>query len=180
MELALVENLQREDLNPIEEAEAFHRLAGDFGLTQEQIADRVGKQRSTVANRIRLLELEPEIQDHVRQGRMSAGHARALLAISNGKERQELAGRCIQESLSVRQVEEAVKRGSLPEKVKPVKAKKVSTTSATGVLPELEEEMQQALGTRVRIIKQGLGGRIEIEFYGDEDITRIYELIVKP
>lgn len=177
MELALVENLQREDLNPMEEAEAFQRLADEFRLTQEQIAERVGKQRSTVANRLRLLELEPELQRQVRDGKISAGHAKALLAVTDGEKRQALANRCIAENLSVRQIEEAARQTNQPEK--PKKSRKRGTGSQEA-LPELVDELQQALGTKVRIVRNGQGGRIEIEFYDEEDITRIYELIVAP
>jgi ParB family chromosome partitioning protein len=174
VELALVENLQREDLNPIEEAEAFRRLSEDFGLTQEQIAERVGKRRSTVANRMRLLELESGLQDYVRSGQLSAGHARALLAVESGKERSDLARRAMNEGLSVRQVEQLVGRSPRGTRKRQVPAKREERND----LSALEEELQQVLGTRVRIVGQGKRGRIEIEFYSDEDVTRIYELIV--
>lgn len=174
MELALVENLQREDLNPLEEAEAFVRLAQEFGLTQEQIAERVGKQRSTVANRMRLLELDEQTQELVRKGDLSAGHARALLAITDVPKRQELARRTITEGLSVRQIEATTQQETEHKKIK----RKTQAREKT-IHPEIVEEMQQVLGTKVRIVRQGNGGRFEIEFYSDEDITRIYELIVQ-
>ncbi|HHT26744.1 MAG TPA: ParB/RepB/Spo0J family partition protein [Firmicutes bacterium] len=174
MELALVENLQREDLNPLEEAEAFARLAQEFNLTQEQIAQRVGKQRSTVANRMRLLELDEQTRELVRKGELSAGHARALLAVTDVSRRRELAQSAVTEGLSVRQIEAAAR-----QETEPKRRKRISRTQKRTVLPELVEEMQQALGTRVRIVRKGNGGRFEIEFYSDEDITRIYELIVQ-
>lgn len=173
LELALVENVQREDLNAMEEAEAFQRLANEFGLTQDEIAVKVGKQRSTVANRLRLLELEPEIKAAVKKGVISAGHARALLAIPSGKARLQMAHHCINEGLSVRQVEEKARQ----KKATPKRKKQRPTTIDVG-LNDLEEQMQQVLGTRVRIVRQGTKGQIQIEFYDDEDITRIFELIV--
>jgi len=112
MEMALVENLQREDLNPIEEAEAYRRLMEEFQLTQEQVADRVGKKRSTVANRLRLLEIEPELRAEIAAGRLSAGHAKALLSIESSAERLKVAQRVIEEGWSVRAIEEYVRQGA--------------------------------------------------------------------
>jgi ParB family chromosome partitioning protein len=174
LEMALVENLQREDLNPMEEAEAFRRLGEEFGLTQEQIAARVGKQRSTVANRMRLLELEESLQQGVRQGKLSAGHARAMLAVPSSEERLELAERIMAEGLSVRAVEQLARKAS---KTRPARKRKAGLPQAPE-LAALEEELQQTLGTRVRIVRREGRGQIEIEFYSEEDITRIYELIV--
>lgn len=175
MELALVENLQREDLNPMEEAEAFRRLSVEYGLTQEEIAARVGKRRSTVANRMRLLELDDNLQGEVRKGRLSAGHARAILGISDEAKRQEVAQRVVNEGLSVRAVEKLARQ----ETTKPTRGRRrTKVDESQRELRVLEEELQTRLGTRVRIVRQGEQGRIEIEFYSDEDITRIYELIV--
>ncbi len=177
LEIALIENVQREDLNALEEAEAYSRLANEFGLTQDEIATRVGKQRSTVANRLRLLELEQEIKENVQNGKLSAGHARALLAIPAGEARLHLARRCISTGLSVRQVEEAVRtRGGSGASKK--RAKVVAPPEKANELADIVEQMQRVLGTRVRIVRQGEKGQIQIEFYGDDDITRIYELIV--
>lgn len=175
MELALVENLQREDLNPMEEAEAFRRLSVEYGLTQEEIAARVGKRRSTVANRMRLLELDDNLQGEVRKGRLSAGHARAILGISDEAKRQEVAQRVVNEGLSVRAVEKLARQ----ETTKPTRGRRrTKVDESQQELRALEEELQTRLGTRVRIVRQGEQGKIEIEFYSDEDITRIYELIV--
>lgn len=174
LEMALVENLQREDLNPMEEAEAFRRLGEEFGLTQEEIAARVGKQRSTVANRMRLLELEESLQSKVRQGRLTAGHARAMLAVPSSEERLELAERVVAEGLSVRAVEELARQVA---KGRPARQRRKSGFRVRE-LDELQEQMQQKLGTRVRIVRREGGGQIEIEFYSEDDITRIYELIV--
>lgn len=128
LEMALVENLQREDLNPMEEAEAFRRLGEEFGLTQEQIAARVGKQRSTVANRMRLLELEESLQQGVRQGKLSAGHARAMLAVPSSEERLELAERIMAEGLSVRAVEQLARKAS---KTRPARKRKAGLKRIT-------------------------------------------------
>ncbi|MGI6082633.1 MAG: ParB/RepB/Spo0J family partition protein [Limnochordia bacterium] len=177
LEMALVENLQRQDLNPMEEAEAFSRLAEEFGLTQEEIAERVGKKRSTVANRLRLLELDAGLQDQVRQGRLSAGHARALLGIPDDEDRREIADRVISEELSVRAVEEMVRKRSQKQR-KPSKKASKSESELDPELGDLVEELQQKLATRVRIVHREGRGQIEIEFYSEDDITRIYELIM--
>ncbi len=175
MELALVENLQREDLNPIEEAEAYKRLMDEFGLTQEEVADRVGKKRSTVANRLRLLEMEPELRAEVSAGRLSAGHAKALLAISSSRERMEVARRVIEDGWSVRAVEEYARRaGRKPSAPNRAAARRAKDP----FLQEIEERLQQCLGTKVRIVGQGRRGRIEIDYYSEEDIERILEIIV--
>ncbi|NLN19179.1 MAG: ParB/RepB/Spo0J family partition protein [Firmicutes bacterium] len=180
LELALVENLQREDLNPMEEAEAFRRLADEFGLTQEEIAARVGKRRSTVANRLRLLDLDGSLQDQVRQGRLSAGHARALLAVPDDDDRRQLAERVINEGLSVRAVEEIVRSRSQTQRKSSKKGRKSRAERPEGdpELADLVEDLQQKLSTRVRIVRREGRGQIEIEFYSEDDITRIYELIM--
>ncbi|HEX6971353.1 MAG TPA: ParB/RepB/Spo0J family partition protein, partial [Limnochordia bacterium] len=171
MELALVENLQREDLNPLEEAEAYRRLMAEFGLTQEEVAARVGRQRPTIANRIRLLELHPQVQELVASGALSAGHAKALLGLPSGPEQVRVAEKIAAEGLSVRAAEALVRR--LLER-RPARRAPVEDP----VWREVEERLQSALGTRVRI-RRGKGGRgrIEIEFYGDEDVERIVEAI---
>jgi len=175
MELALVENLQREDLNPIEEAEAYKRLMDEFGLTQEEVADRVGKKRSTVANRLRLLEMEPELRAEVSAGRLSAGHAKALLAINSSQERMEIARRVIEDGWSVRAVEEYARRaGRKPSGPRRAAARRAKDP----FLQEIEERLQQCLGTKVRIVGQSRRGRIEIDYYSEEDIERILEIIV--
>jgi ParB family chromosome partitioning protein len=175
LEMALVENLQREDLNAMEEAEAYKRLVEDYQLTQEEIAGRVGKKRATITNRLRLLELEQEIQEQVRSGVLSAGHAKALLSLPRGEVRKKVAAQCIREGWSVRQIEAVVQKWH--KRSKPAK-KKQNASAAENAFSELEQNFQRVLGTKVRILKQGKIGHIQIEFYDDEDITRIYELIV--
>ena len=173
LELAIIENVQREDLNAMEEAEAYQRLAQEFSLTQDEIAGRVGKQRSTVANRMRLLELEPEIQQQVLKGSISAGHARALLAVPAGVVRMKLAKRVTDSGLSVRQVEQIARKDGTAQR-----RKRIQKVKHAGELADLAEQLQNVLGTKVRIVRQGNIGQIQIEFYGDDDITRIFELIV--
>lgn len=174
MEMALVENLQREDLNPIEEAEAYKRLMDEFELTQEQVADRVGKKRSTVANRLRLLEMEPELRAEVAAGRLSAGHAKALLAISSPRERAEVARRVIEEGWSVRAVEEYSRQG---DRKRSSSKRAVVRKTRDPLLQDIEERLQRCLGTKVRVVGRGQRGRIEIDYYSEDDMERILEII---
>lgn len=171
-ELALVENLQREDLNPMEEAEAYQRLLGEFGLTQEEVAQRVGKERSTVANRLRLLGLKGKTRTWLEDGSISAGHAKALLGLPSDTMREALAGKVVQEGLSVRQTEELVKRSQARSK-----PKQRTEDSKDPHWVEFEDEFRRVLGTKVNVIHQGRKGRIEIEFYGEEDIERILSVL---
>ncbi len=168
LELALIENIQRENLNPIEEAKAYERLIKEFQFTQEAIAGAVGKDRSSVANSVRLLNLPAKIQDRILKNQLSFGHAKVLLGI-NDKQRQEwLCEKILKESLSVRQAEELAKEGLL--------AKTSVTAKAKTQDPEhrlLIEELQRLLGTRVRLQPRGKGGRLEIEYYSNEDLERI-------
>jgi ParB family transcriptional regulator, chromosome partitioning protein len=165
---ALIENIQREDLNPIEEAHAYRRLGEEFGLTQEQIAESVGKDRSSVANYIRLLRLPPEIRDHVGGGALTMGHARALLSLPDAETQATLGREIVQKGLSVRDTEALVKRAVSPPAVKEDSEKDVHTRAA-------EERLRFALGTRVRIVRKGKGGRIEIDFGDENELHRIYE-----
>ena len=168
---ALIENIQRENLNPIEEAHAYRRLADEFGLTQEQIAESVGKDRSSVANYVRLLRLPVEIRDHVGAGTLSMGHARALLGLPEEAQLrigQEVAAK----ALSVRETEALVKRTTAPPREKADEAKDVHTRAA-------EERLRFALGTRVRIIRKGKGGRLEIDFGDENELHRIYEQLTE-
>lgn len=169
MELALVENLQREDLNPIEEAEAYQRLLDEFGLTQEDVAQRVGKERSTVANRLRLLGLRGKSRTWLEEGRLSAGHAKVLLSLTNESQRTAVATKIVEEALSVRQTEELVKRAQSRTRTKP----KSSGADQDPHWAEFEDEFRRVLGTKVNVVRRGQRGRIEIEFYGEEDIERI-------
>jgi ParB family chromosome partitioning protein len=169
MEVALVENLQREDLTALEEAAAFRRLMEEFGYTQEDLARRVGRSRPAIANALRLLSLEPEIQEGVQRGDLSAGHARALLAVSDGKERLRLAGEVTGRGLSVREVERLARhRPGGPRAAAGVRTPEVSA---------VEERLMAALGTRVRVRPGRRRGVIEVEYFGDADLERILDLL---
>jgi ParB family chromosome partitioning protein len=169
---ALIENIQREDLNPIEEAVAYRRLSDEFGLTQEQIAESVGKDRSSVANYVRLLRLPPQIRDHVASGALSMGHARALLALPDPDLQQRIGQDIVTRALSVREAEALVRRTIEPPPPKPEPAKDVHTRAA-------EERLRFALGTRVRITRQGKRGRIEIDFGDENELQRLYEQLTE-
>jgi ParB family transcriptional regulator, chromosome partitioning protein len=169
---ALIENIQRENLNPIEEAHAYRRLADEFGLTQEQIAESVGKDRSSVANFVRLLRLPPEIRDHVGAGTLSMGHARALLGLPDEGAQLRIGKEVVAKALSVRETEALVKRTIAPPPEKPEEQKDVHTRAA-------EERLRFALGTRVRIIRKGKGGRLEIDFGDENELHRIYEQLTE-
>jgi len=175
MEIALIENLQREDLNPIEEAMAYKSLIDDFGLTQEELSKRVGKSRSQIANTVRLLNLDKEIQDLVYENKLTAGHARALLSIQDSKERLKLANMISKEALSVRQTEQLVKK-LVDERSK---AKKHKPKEINPVIIDVTERLQRTLGTRVKIKGNEKRGKIEIEFYSSEELERILEIIAE-
>jgi ParB family chromosome partitioning protein len=168
LETALIENIQREDLNPIEEATAYRRLVHEFKLTQEQVADEVGKDRSSVANYMRLLKLPEEIRAEIASGTLAMGHARALLAIENGAAQRRAAREIIARGLSVREAEALVRRVVEPPRKPAPKPTDPNTRAA-------EERLRFTLGTRVRIVRKGKGGRIEIDFGSEEELNRIYE-----
>jgi ParB family chromosome partitioning protein len=170
LELALVENLQRDDLDPIEVALAFRQLLDEFGFTQEALAERVGRARSTVANTLRLLDLDPQVQAAVADGRISEGHARALGGLPNDHQPRVL-GSVIDGDLSVRQTEELVRRLREPRPA-PVGR---DARSADPDLERVEEDLRRALGTKVRLARSRRGGRIVIEYYSDEELGRLYE-----
>lgn len=172
LETALIENIQREDLNPIEEAGAYRRLASEFKLTQEQIADAVGKDRSSVANFLRLLRLPEEIRAEIASGALSMGHARALLSIDDGAAQRRAAREVIARGLSVRETEALVKRVMEPPKKPAAKAVDANTRAA-------EERLHFCLGTRARIVRRGKGGRVEIEFTSEDELQRIYEYLTE-
>ena len=169
---ALIENIQRENLNPIEEAHAYRRLADEFGMTQEQIAESVGKDRSSVANYVRLLRLPPEIRDHVGAGTLSMGHARALLGLPDDAAQLRVGRDVVARGLSVRETETLVKRTVAPPLDKQDEPKDVHTRAA-------EERLRFALGTRVRIVRKGKGGRLEIDFGDENELHRIYEQLTE-
>jgi ParB family chromosome partitioning protein len=171
LELALVENLQRADLNAIDAARAYRQLRELFGLTNEAIADRVGKARPTIANTVRLLDLEPEVQDAIEAGTVSEGHGRAMLGLVPVAQR-ELLALVIARGLSVRQVEELARR--LREGRAPARTSG-ATVAADPEMERVEDDLRRALGTKVRLARSRRGGRIIIEWYSDEELGRLYE-----
>lgn len=174
LEIALVENLQRSDLNPIESAHAYQQLIDEFGLTQERVAQRTGKARSTVANTLRLLELDPTVQMAVVEGTITEGHARALGGVQSEHQRRLLPS-VIAQALSVRQTEELVRRVREP---RPQAAAAPGSPPADQDRERVEEELRRALGTKVSLARSRKGGRIVIEYYSDEDLGRLYERLV--
>ncbi len=171
LEVALVENLQREDLNPIEQAEAYLRLQDEFGLTQEEVASRVGRDRSSVANALRLLKLPKQVQADLVEGALSEGHARALLGLERGADQIRARDEVIRRGLSVRATEALVRR------LKPAGSRERRPLVSEPAIRAAEDALRQALGTKVQICKKGAGGMIEVEFYSMEDLDRIYERI---
>ncbi len=173
MEISLIENIQREDLNPIEEALAYKRLLEDFHLKQDEVAERVSKSRAAVTNSIRLLKLCDNVQQMVIDGMLSTGHARALLAVEDPEEQYTLAQRVFDENLSVREVEKLVKNLHKPEK-----PKKVDDKTMQAIYLDIEDKLKQKLSTKVTVTSKGEGaGKIEIEFYNHEDLDRLLEVI---
>jgi len=176
LELALIENLQREGLNPVDEALAYQRLADEFSLTQEQIAAAVGKDRSSVANFMRLLKLPEEVRADLAAGALSTGHARALLALPDAAAQRHGAREAISRHLSVRETEALVKKLSSP-KPRATSATATPASSSDVHTRAAEDRMRFALGTKVRINRRGSGGRIEIEFGSEDELNRIFEVI---
>ena len=169
LELALVENLQREDLGPLEEASAFRRLADEFKLTQEQIAVRVGRSRPAVANSLRLLTLSEEIQASLARGEISAGHARALLGIEGADERRSAWRRIVEGRLTVRDAEALARGGGRP------RSRTVAPKRRSADLEALEERLRASLGTKVDLTRGRRGGRLVIHYYSDEELDSIIE-----
>jgi ParB family chromosome partitioning protein len=176
LEMALIENIQREDLNAIEEALAYQRLAKEFGLRQEDIANEVGKDRSSIANSLRLLKLPEEVRAEVASGRLSMGHARAIVALASDADQRRIARDVLARGLSVRETEALVKRASTP------------VTSSTGAKPEpkkdvhtraAEEQLRLSLGTPVEIKRRAKGGVVEIAFANENELQRIYEYLTE-
>jgi ParB family chromosome partitioning protein len=168
LEAALVENLQREDLNPLEAAEAYARLREEFELTQEKIADRVGKDRATIANSLRLLRLPLTVREKIRAGSLSAGHAKALAALTSADDQERLSEEILRRALSVRQTEKRVARMAAGDKVQHEKRRDPFTRDA-------EEKLSRRLQTRVRILRRRRGGKIEIAFGSEEELVGLYE-----
>lgn len=173
MELALIENLQRQDLNPVEEAMGYQTLMEDYGLTQEETAQRVGKSRPAVANALRLMNLIPEVLDMVRIGTLSAGHARAVLVIKDEKKQQEAAQKIAALGLSVRQAELLCK--NITKEPEPKK----EPTLAVNYVAECEKNLSKQLGRGVKIINGKRKGKFELEFYGPEDLQNLLDALMK-
>ena len=175
LQLAIIENIHRHDLNPIEEAEAYARLAEDFALTQEMIANKVHKSRTAVANTLRLLKLSRDIKEHLISGKLSMGHARALLGLEDNGQAQALCKEIIKEDLTVRQTEIRV------NKIKqPGPKKLVSHEDKKNIfIRDLEKKLEQILGTKVEINPKKTGGKLVVTYYSDDDLQRIQDLIGK-
>ncbi len=173
LEMSIVENIQRENLNPIEESEAYHRLIEEFGLTQEQAAQRVGKSRSAVANFLRLRQLPDPIRESIIDGQLSMGHARAILGATSAAHQNAVWRAVIRKGLSVRQTEALIKRMAKSAQV--IDAKK--TTTEQRHLNHVAENLSRTFGTKVQIKKRGKKGRLEIEFYSNEDLDRLLEML---
>jgi len=168
LEAALVENLQREDLNVLEAAQAYARLREEFQLTQEKIAERVGKDRATVANTLRILKLSMPVRDKILSGALSAGHARALVALASTDDQERLAEEIVRRSLSVRQTEKRVARLAAGDQVRTERRRDPFTRDA-------EEKLSRRLQTKVRIVRRRRGGKIEIGFGSEEELIGLYE-----
>ena len=179
-EAALVENLQREDLNPMEEAESYHRLQEEFGLSQEKIAERVGKSRSAVTNSLRLLQLDPRVRNFVVENKLTGGHARTLLPVTNGDDQFELAEQVIDEGLSVRAVEALVK-AYLTQAEKTAETEEEISKEDAREYRAIEDELKSFFSTKVKLKPLGKRnkGKIEIEYYSDEDLERLLALLKK-
>lgn len=177
LELALIENIQRQELNAVEEARAYKGLLENLGLTQEKVAKRVGKSRTVITTFLRLLKLPKEIQKLIEDGKLTAGHARALLMIDEEAIQKRLANKIVEKSLSVREAEKVVKQAKNSTQVV---AKKRVTSTKDANLKAAETKLRRYLGTQVQINKEGKGksGKIEIEFYSETDLDRIYKLIL--
>jgi ParB family chromosome partitioning protein len=171
--VALIENIQRENLNPIEEAQAYRRLADDLGLSQEAIAAAVGKDRATVANYIRLLKLPVEVKNDLASGALSMGHARALITLPDDVAQRRVAREVVSRGLSVRETEALARREQLPAPPPPAPARVDPNTRAA------EDRLKLALGTRTRIVRKGNAGRIEIEFADEDELQRLYEYLTE-
>jgi ParB family transcriptional regulator, chromosome partitioning protein len=170
LELSIIENIQRENLNPVDQAKAYKRLRDEFGMTQEKVADTIGKDRATVANILRLLNLPAKIQEYVSRGTISMGHARAILSLTKEAEQIRLCTKVIKDDLSVRDTESYAKKMTLGR----LKSK---DSEKDPNLNSLEQELREIFGTKVKILKAKKGGKIEIEFYSDADLQRVVTLL---
>jgi ParB family chromosome partitioning protein len=176
LEISLIENLQREDLNPIEEAEAFKRLTEEFHIGQGELSTRIGKDRSTIANALRLLKLPAEIRNQLLQNRITAGHARAILSLESKEKQKQLCDLIIKKGLSVREAEATAKRWSERSQRAVLPVRKGSELESQ--MSSLQDSLRRYLGTKVHITQDGKRGKIEIEYYSHEDLERIVEAIL--
>lgn len=176
VQVALIENLQREELNPMEEAEAYNQLVEEFGMTQEELAKVLGRSRPTITNTLRLLNLSPEVQAIVSRGTITMGHARALLAITDLRLQRKLCAHVVEKQLSVRETEELVRKVAATGELHKPKVK--SEQRKDPHIIEIEGKLRRALGTQVRVRQGRKKGKIEIEYYNDEDLERILSLML--
>jgi len=174
LQMALIENIHRQDLNPIEEAEAYKRLAHDFGLTQEVIAQRVGKNRATVANYLRLLKLSKGFQEDLITGRLTMGHARAMLALETEREMEEVRRAVLKQNMNVRQLEFYIRSKKNPTAAKP----KEKPRNKDVFIKDMEKEFQRHLGTKVEITQAKKGGKLVVYYYSNDDLSRIHDMIL--
>ena len=178
LEISIIENLQREDISDIEEAVAYKRLMDEFDMTQEEVAKTLGKSRTAVTNKIRLLKLEPEVQDLIMKHKLSEGNARAIIGVTDREEQIALANKIVEDGLNVRDVEKLIRDRNKPAREVAQKSKKEEQLEA--VYRSIEETLKQKLGTKVNIVSKGNGaGKIEIEFYDNDELERILDSIRK-
>lgn len=178
MEIALIENIQREDLNAIEEAEAYERLIKDFNLKQDEVAERVSKSRVAITNSLRLLKLDPRVREMIIEDKIKSGHARALLSITDPEEQYRLAVMIFDNSMSVRETEKMVKK-YLVDKDKPAKKVKEKDTQTELIYKDYEEKLKTVIGTKVNINNKGKGkGKIEIEYFSPDEFDRIISMMM--
>ena len=178
MEIALIENIQREDLNAIEEAEAYDRLIRDFNLKQDEVAERVSKSRVAITNSLRLLKLDERVREMIIEDKIKSGHARALLGVSDGDEQYKLAVMIFDNSMSVRETEKMVKK-YLADKKKPVKEVREKDTQTELIYKDYEEKLKSVIGTKVNINNKGKGkGKIEIEYFSADEFDRIMTMMM--
>lgn len=170
--LAIIENMQREDLNPIEEAEGINQMITSFGMTQEQVSKSVGKSRPYITNSLRLLKLPEQIRDMVSQGKLTTGHARAIAGVSNGEKQIKLAEYAVKEEISVREMEKLIKEENSAKKKAPRKRNEKDAD-----VKRVEEDLKQIMGTKVSLNQSGKKGKIEIEYYSREELERLIELL---
>jgi ParB family chromosome partitioning protein len=177
LEIAIVENVQRQGLNPIEEAQGYQRLMEDFSLTAQEVAERVGKDRATVANTARLLKLPAVVQEMLKDGRISVGHAKAILTVKEPVAQIGLANKILNENLSVRAIEAIVSREVVLDNPKKGQNGDSTRASRSVTHPELEERLRNSLGTKVTIHRNRKGGSIELHFFSDEELDRLIHLL---